>query len=180
MRLRPTAVASVSCLAIVLVASAPRADRATLDAEAVRAFLIEGYEANKQMDVDFVRAVPDSALRWAPNGDVRDFMQQIDHTANNTWAVPGAAYRPTLGDTAVYLNDREAMVEVVTREYDRVIASIRALPAADFGTEVDFFGQATPKWRVYMQGLQHTNWTRGQLVPYYHAHDVPVPRFILY
>ncbi len=153
-----------------------------IDVEAVRAYLITGFENNRLMDIDFTRAIPDSALRWAPNDVVRDFAEQIEHAANNTWAAASAlgVPAPSFGDSAQYLNNKELMVAAITRSYDWVIEGIRSLPAEEFTAMATLFGQRMPTWRIYAIALQHTNWTRGQLVPYYHAHGVPVPRFRLY
>ena len=53
----------------------------TIDVEAIRAVLLHGLEQHKQMDIEFTRAIPDSALRWKPTPEVRDFAQQIHHIA---------------------------------------------------------------------------------------------------
>ena len=65
----------------VCAAEAQQASGVTIDVESIRALLVTGFENNRAMDMDFVRAIPDSALRWAPNEDVRDFAEQIEHTA---------------------------------------------------------------------------------------------------
>ncbi|MEE9155494.1 MAG: hypothetical protein V3U38_02530, partial [Gemmatimonadota bacterium] len=59
----------------------PASSGVTIDVEVLRALLVEGLEANKMMDVEFALAIPDSALRWAPTPGVRDFVQQLNHTA---------------------------------------------------------------------------------------------------
>jgi hypothetical protein len=157
--------------------SAPAEDASGegLDTEAVRSFLVEGLEINKQMDIDFARAIPDSAMRWAPNDDVRDFAEQIVHIANNYWVADGYGMpAPAFADSTV-LNDKVALVEAVTVAYDWVIDQVRQLPAEDFLTVEPFFGQPLARWRSYMQVIEHATWTRGQLVPYFHAHGVSVP-----
>ncbi|MDH3729293.1 MAG: hypothetical protein OER77_17315, partial [Myxococcales bacterium] len=42
----------------------------TIDASAVRAYLVAGFEANRAMDLAFAEAIPDSALHWTPSEGV--------------------------------------------------------------------------------------------------------------
>ena len=92
----------------------------TIDVESIRTLLLSGFENNRLMDVDFVRAIPASALRWAPNEVVRDFAEQIEHTAldNTLFVAMGVTggERPSFGDPDNYLNDKEEMVEEVKEE----------------------------------------------------------------
>ena len=170
---------TVGCI-VPFAAACAGSQPAGLDGEAVRQLLISGFEQNKAHDVDVARAIPDSALRWAPNDEVRDFAEQVEHTANMLW-LAGYTLGETpasVGDTAVYLNDKEALATAVTQWYDTVIAGIRSIPAQGLLEEVDFFGgQRSQRWRIYLFGLQHALWTRGQLVPYFRAHGLVPPAF---
>ncbi len=152
-----------------------------LDVESIRALLISGFEQNRAMDVEFARAIPDSALRWAPTPEVRDFAEQVEHTAvDNAFFVARGVLGvpvPSFGDTAVYLNDKEALVEAVNASYDWVIESLRSLAAEELLAETELFGQRMPKWRVYLQALEHAYWTRGQMVPYFRIHGLAPPRY---
>jgi hypothetical protein len=170
-----------SLCAVVACSSAPMPPH--LDGEDIRDMLITGFEQYKAHDIEIAAAIPDSALRWAPNDDVRDFAEMVDHYANNLWLGQFTLGNEaqSVGDTAVYLNDNAALGEVVTQWYDMVIADLRTIPADDFFTEVDFFGgQRLQKWQIYSFGLQHVLWTRGGLIPYFRAHGVPVPAFRSY
>ena len=153
----------------------------TIDVESIRTLLLSGFENNRLMDVDFVRAIPDSALRWAPNEVVRDFAEQIEHTAldNVLFVAMGVTdgERPSFGDPDNYLNDKEALVEAVNAAYDWVMESLRTIPAEELVMETELFGQQMVKWRVYLQALEHAYWTRGQLVPYCRAHGIAPPRY---
>jgi len=154
-----------------------------LDGEGVREMLITGFEQYKAHDLEIAAAIPESALRWAPNDEVRDFAEQVEHYANNLWLGQFTLGKTpeSVGDSALYLNDNAALAEVVTQWYDMVIADLRTIPADDFFTEVDFFGgQRLQKWQIYSFGLQHALWTRGQLVPYFRANGVTVPAFRSY
>jgi hypothetical protein len=185
MRIRSVGLLSAVTLACLLGACAEGededADDGGLNTETVRAFLIEGLEANKQMDIGFARAIPDTAMRWAPNDEVRDFAEQVMHTADNSWAAGGLGVAPhAFGDTATVLNDKEALVTAVTAAYDWAINAARTLSAEDLAAEADFFGTPTERWRMFMQMIEHATWTRGQLVPYFHHHGVAVPSVTFY
>ena len=172
-------VLSVSALAVV-VACAPAEMPPHLDGEDIRAMLIHGFEQYKAHDLEIAAAIPDSALRWAPNDEVRDFAEQVEHYANNLWLSQVALGKEheAVGDSAQYLNDNAALGSVVAQWYDIVIADLREIPADDFFNEVEFFGgQHMQMWRVYSFGLQHALWTRGGLIPYFRAHGVTVPAF---
>jgi hypothetical protein len=151
----------------------------TIDVEAIRAILLHGLEQHKQMDIEFTQAIPDSALRWKPTPEVRDFAQQIHHIAvdNANFVVWGGIREmgPTLGDTAVYFNDKSELERVVVTSYDWVIETLRALPAEELLEETELFGQRLQKWHVYLQALAHADWTRGQVVPYFRLNGMGPP-----
>jgi hypothetical protein len=153
----------------------------TIEVETIRALLLHGLEQGRAMDIDFARAIPDSALRWAPTPEVRDFAEQVEHAAvdNALFVALGilGVPMPSFGDTAEYLNDQEALVGAVTAAYDWVMQSLRELPAEEFQTETKLFGQEMEKWRVYLQALEHGYWTRGQMVPYFRANGMVPPRY---
>ncbi len=167
----------------MVLAPAPAQGQAApaVEVETLRAMLLQGLEQGKAMDIDFARAIPDSALRWAPVPGVRDFAQQVEHAAvdNALFVALGIldVPMPSFGDTAVYLNNKEALVQAVTAAYDWVAQSLRDLPASEFQTETTLFGQKLPKWRVYLQALEHGYWTRGQLVPYFRINGMAPPRY---
>lgn len=157
------------------------AAQVSIDIEEVRAMLIDGFEQARTMDLEFAMAIPDSAFRWAPTEGVRTFSEQVAHGGlGNTlfMATPvlGEA-RPEVGDSAGYLNDREALIEVLNGAYDYVIAGVMELPAEEFLVETTLFGQQMPKWRVLVQALAHGIWTRGQLVPYFRLNGLQPPRY---
>ena len=153
----------------------------TIDMEAMRALLIAGLEENRMMDVEFARAIPDSALRWAPTPEVRDFAEQVEHAAldNALFVARGILEMPvpSFGDTAVYLNDKEALVVAVNATYDWVIESLRNLSSEELLDDTVLFGREMTKWRVYLQMLEHAYWTRGQMVPYFRIHGTAPPRY---
>ena len=159
----------------------PLAAQASIDIEDFRAMLIEGFENARTMDIEFAMAIPDSAFRWAPTDGVRTFTEQVAHGGiGNTLFVAEPVLgepRPEKGDSAVYLNDREALVAELNEAYDYVLAGVIALPAEEFLVETTLFGQTMPKWQVLLQSLTHGIWTRGQMVPYFRLNGVAPPRY---
>ncbi|MCZ6918345.1 MAG: DinB family protein [Gemmatimonadetes bacterium] len=151
----------------------------TIDIEVVRAILLNGLEQHKQMDIEFARAIPDSALRWKPTPEVRDFAQQIDHIAvdNANFVVWGGIrdMHPTFGDSAVYLNDKAELERFVVASYVWVIETLRSLPPEELVVETELFGQRLQRWHVYLQALAHADWTRGQVVPYFRLNGMGPP-----
>ena len=152
-----------------------------IDAEAVRDMLIRGFEQSRDMDLDYCRAMPDSALRWKPNPEVRDYTQQIMHIAQgNLGMVAGAVMNvapPSMGDSAVYLNDAAALEGAVSQAYDWVLEGLRTISAEELAAQTELFGMEMAKWRVYNFALVHAYWTRGQLVPYVRAHGLQPPQY---
>ncbi len=143
--------------------------------------LVEGFESARTMDLEFAMAIPDSALRWAPTEGVRTFTEQVAHGGlENTLFVAEPVLgeqKPERADTALYLNDRDALVEALNLAYDYVIAGVQDLPVEEFLVETTLFGQQMPKWRVLVQALAHGIWTRGQMVPYFRINGVTPPRY---
>lgn len=177
-----TIVTVISLSALVnpwpLVAQSMRSGT-TIDVEAIRAILLNGLEQHKQMDIEFTQAIPDSALRWKPTPEVRDFAQQIHHIAvdNANFVVWGGIrdMLPTFGDTAVYLNDKTELERVVVASYDWVVETLGSLPPEELVVETELFGRRLQKWHVYLQALAHADWTRGQVVPYFRLNGMGPP-----
>ncbi|MDX1579225.1 MAG: hypothetical protein R3266_12115 [Gemmatimonadota bacterium] len=144
--------------------------------EALKGYLVNAFERAKAWDLALTEAMPDSALHWAPSSDVRDFGAQIVHAAN-----VGFIGNALFGEAGPQLDEevesKAALTEGVANSYDWVITRLQAMPAGDLETEVDFFGgQVMPRWRVATFALEHAMWTRGQVVPYLHAHGAEIPQ----
>ena len=146
-------------------------------------YLVNAFERFKAWDVAIALAIPDSALRWAPNPDVRDFAEQVQHGANNLFAaiaIFGEEPPGGFGDPQVILNDKQALADAVGQTYDWIIEHLKGLSAETLAEESTLFGRSMPRWRVCTFALEHAMWTRGQMVPYFHAHGVAVPQQMLF
>jgi len=145
-------------------------------------YIVNAFERAKAWDLSLAEAMPDSAMDWAPNDDVRGWAAQIVHTANNGFIAQPlfGVDAPAFGDEAELVADKAALMAAVTNAYDFLIEKLQAMPSADLSAEVDFFGRTMSRGRVAMFAIEHAMWTRGQLVPYLHAHGVAVPQQVLF
>ncbi len=180
----PTRLLTAAVLLGVVRTASAHGQEPAVDVESIRQVLLDGFEIHRAMDVAYVRAVPDSALRWAPTPGVRDYAQQIEHIVldnpNIVSAGLGDTAVPEFGDPEVYLNDKAALERLVGDTYDWVAALLRDLPAGRFLEDTQLFGRPMKKWRVFQVALNHADWTRGQLVPYLRLNGVEPPAWSLY
>lgn len=171
---------------LVAGCQSPAGERGTarLDVDSLRRVFARGLERHRAMDTAYVRAVPDSALRWSYSPEVRDYAEQVEHiVVDNVRIVAQAAPDadpPSLGDTAVYLNDRAELERVVNESYDYVLGTLRGLSEEELLSPAEVFGEEMTTWRAFQLALHHADWTRGQLVPYLRTHGVTPPRWRSY
>ena len=158
------------------------AGAAAQNAEGMKTYLVDGFERAKAWDLEMAAAIPDSAMDWAPTPDVRNFAQQVIHTANNGFIAQAmfGEEAPPFGDEDTLVGDKAALGMAVAKAYDYMIGKLQAMPASALGEQVDFFGRSMTRGRVALFALEHAMWTRGQLVPYLHAHGVAVPQARLF
>jgi uncharacterized damage-inducible protein DinB len=174
---------AIVLFSLLLATAGPAAaQQPAVDMETIRQILLNGFEQNKLMDLDYCEAMPPSGLRFAPTEGVRDFAQQITHISESyvfalTSAGVVSAPPPAMGDSAAYLNDVPALEEAITKSYDWVLESLRQIPAAELAAETELFGMKMAKWQVYNFVLTHAYWTRGQLVPYLRMNGATPPQY---
>jgi DinB superfamily len=162
--------------AVAALAAAPAVAQEPMT-DGAKAYLVDAFQRAKAWDISLAEAIPDSAMTWAPQPDVRNFAQQVIHAANNLFiaeAVFGTE-GPAFGDEDALVADKAALVAAVGAGYDWIIERLEAMPTSALGEETEFFGRSMSRARVFMFALEHAMWTRGQLVPYLHAHGVAVP-----
>lgn len=176
-----TRFASLALVAATGLFAAPAIAQDTSN-EGAKAYLIDAFQRARDWDVSLAQAIPDSAMEWAPNPDVRGFAEQVIHTANNGFIAPAVfgTDAPEFGDSDALKADKTALIAAVTDAYDWIIAQLETMPPASLSEETEFFGRTLARARVLLFALEHAMWTRGQLVPYLHAHGVAIPQARLF
>ncbi|MGH7539677.1 MAG: DinB family protein [Gemmatimonadota bacterium] len=178
MRARTARIGVVVCVCVTaLPGRASPQEGAALDVASIRAMLRKGLDTHRQMDIAFVRAIPDSALRWAPTPGVRDFAQQIEHIVIDNVLIASGGQMPSYGNPEDYLNDKGALEAVVETTYAQVVETLNGLSDAQLLEDGELFGNPMPRWRFFLVALNHADWTRGQLVPYYRLNGAEPPEW---
>ena len=140
-------------------------------AQDIKGSLLNDFERQRNNVLGMVDAMPAEGLRTAPTEGVRDFAQQIEHVVQGNVGIIQSGYDrpvdiPQL-DAEVYLNDKEALKEMVNAGYDIVIEMINGMSDEDLNGDTQLFGQATVKrWQLVKTAYEHAVWTLGATVPY--------------
>jgi hypothetical protein len=146
-------------------------------------YLISGFERQKAVLLQYVDAMPDSAMRFRPSPGVRDYSEQLEHIAQATvnitrqlLAAPPAL--PALPTKEQYLGDRAAMRSFVEGSFDGAIALVRAMTAADLTNDKALFGLTRTGWQWVIGVQEHSAWTLGATVPYLRLNGVTPPSYL--
>lgn len=143
---------------------------------------LEDIAREREMTLAMLDSMPERLLHYKPVPEVRDFMQQIAHaaiTVESFAAVAKGARPPNPGDSTAYLNRRAAMRTAINRSYDYARDALTGLSDADYADTVRFFGSPTPRWKIFAAALEHSVWTRGELVDYFRLNGMAPPAFEL-
>lgn len=179
-RFRHVLVPIAAPLAAVLL-FAPASSSQMLDAAAFRASAVDDFRRMRGNVLQIVDAMPDSALHFTPTPGVRNFAEQIEHIVVgnvNIVASGVGAEAPSLGDKAVYLDDKGELRAFVERGFDGVEEILEGMGDAELQEEGTLFGQIpTPKWKIVELAYEHGVWTMGSLVPYMRLNGVTPPSY---
>jgi uncharacterized damage-inducible protein DinB len=166
--------------ALLLIALSPIPGQAQ---SAVPKDLLDDWQRNRTAVLAYIAAMPDSATGYRPTPGVRTFAEQFDHIVSTNLDVAAVALKglksaPALGDTAVYLHDKAALLRYATATYDYFLEALRGATAAQLAKPVAIYGQPPqPAVRVVTLSLEHSVWTLGQLVPYLRLNGVKPPTY---
>ncbi len=154
----------------------------TADMDAMKGMLVDGFERFKTWDVSIAHGMPENAMDWSPAEGVRSFSDQLIHTAANGFIgdVMFGEAAPAMGVEEGAGATKADIAAAIESSYDWLIMKFRAMSPADLAEEVDFFGQTMPRWRVGTFALEHSMWTRGQMVPYFRANGMAPPDVVLF
>lgn len=139
----------------------------------MKAFLIDAFRRNRDLDTAYLSAAPDSILAWAPTAGVRTYGQQVAHITHDFFQFWRDDY--ALPDSSVY-HDRSALLRELTGGYGWAITRVESMSEESLGEIVDVTaGIRAPRWRVMIYWLDHAVWTRGSLVPYLRLNGIRPP-----
>jgi uncharacterized damage-inducible protein DinB len=145
--------------------------------------LLDDWQRNRTAVLAYIAAMPDSATGYRPTPGVRTFAEQFDHIVSTNLDVAAIALKglkaaPTLGDTAVYLHNKSALLKYATATYDYFQEALRGATAAQLAKPVAIYGQPPqPAVRVVELSFEHSVWTLGQVVPYLRLNGVKPPAY---
>jgi len=148
--------------------------------ESYRAVQLEGLAQQRRMLLAMVDSMPERLYRVQAEPGQRDFASQVEHIPASLMVLVTRfmrASRPSLPDSAVYLNTRAGMRRYVVVVYDWAEAVLRNEPAAQRAEIVTFFGARVPRWKVWDELQAHAWWTGGQLVANFRRHGMAPPGF---
>ncbi|HEY2806108.1 MAG TPA: DinB family protein [Gemmatimonadales bacterium] len=154
-----------------------------LPPQSFRDIQLEDLEREREMTLAMLDSMPERLLHYKPVPEVRDFMQQIAHaalTVSSFAATARGSRPPNLGDSTAYLGRRAVMRTAINRSYDFARDVMSGMSAAEYADTVRFFGAPTPRWKVFAAALEHSVWTRGELVDYFRLNGMVPPSFELF
>jgi hypothetical protein len=145
--------------------------------------MVAQWERNKQEVLNYVDAMPDSALAYKPFKEVRTFAHMIEHLsqANVLFAsavLAGSQTPPSLGDSTAYLHSKAALHDYVAKTYDWVITALKSASDSTLGANATEFGQTKPAWLWMELAREHAVWTLSQTVAYLRGNGVTPPGYL--
>lgn len=163
-------------LAVLLVALTGGA----LTAQDLRQSFLNDFERQRANVLAYVEAMPEAGLRSAPTEGVRDFAQQIEHIVGGAVNIVASGVDrsgTSIGDPAVYLASKAALMDYVNAGYDEVARMIESTTAESLQEQGTLFGQPKTHWLIMKTAYEHGVWTLGQTVPYLRLQGATPPGY---
>jgi hypothetical protein len=177
----------VTSCALLALAAAPLAAQQGIGGAPLpggyRQMQLSDLERERGMTLAMLDSMPERLIHFTPVPEVRDFMQQIAHAALpiGMFAATAKGERPpAVGDSTAYLGGKAALREAIARSYDYARGVLEGMSDADYLGTVMFFGRPTPRWKVVAAALEHSTWTRGEVVAYFRLNGMAPPAFELF
>jgi hypothetical protein len=170
----------------LLAQGAPRptaASQMTMTPPGIKALLLEDFERLRTTVLQYVDAMPDSALGFSPTPGVRTFAQQIEHIVGTNSAMAATALKgqrrpPDLGKREEYLKSKPALRAFAAASYDYTIAALREATPAQLAKSMSVFDlEAQPAFRWLQLAHEHSAWTLGQTIPYLRLRGATPPEY---
>jgi hypothetical protein len=150
-----------------------------------RPVMVEDWEHTRKRTIAFLDAAPDSMLSFRTTTGVRTFAEQINHIASAAvyiaaMAVKGDKQPPAvlMGDSAVYLHNKDALRDRTNKLFDWVEGTIQGMSDADLAAITDLLGFSRPRYRWNAMVLEHSAFTLGQTVPYLRMNNITPPTYL--
>ena len=150
--------------------------------------IIADWQWAKEYTISYIESMPEDGINLRPTDSVRSFAEQMLHitSANVGFTAQVTGLPPTIEDVRglekneSYKN-KAALIEVVGKGYDYVIASIEATSSDKLQQKINLFGQyeMTGKEALH-KAFIHQNHHRGQCAVYIRlAGGTPAPMKLL-
>ncbi len=141
------------------------------------------WKRAKKWTLDYVDAMPETALNFKPTPEVRSFAEQMLHLAFwNFGLLEGAGGKTNpYGKKQEDLEKRDdvktkaALRKVVAESYDAVLAEIAGMTEAKMIEQTTFFGRKFTRLSVFSIALDHQTHHRGQTTLYLRLKGITPP-----
>ncbi len=152
-----------------------------------RAQIVKEAEFNwkraKKWTLDYIDAMPESAISFKPTPDIRSFAEQMLHLAFwNYGLMEAIGGKPNpYGKKQETLEKRDdvktkaALRKVVEESYDNVLAALAGLDEAKLLEQVSFFSTKATRLMAFTVALDHQTHHRGQTTIYLRLKGVKPP-----
>ena len=150
--------------------------------------IIADWQWAKEYTISYIESMPEDGINLRPTDSVRSFAEQMLHitSANVGFTAQVTGLPPTIEDVRglekneSYKN-KAALIEVVGKGYDYVIASIEATSSDKLQEKINLFGQYEMTGREALhKAFIHQNHHRGQCAVYIRlAGGTPAPMKLL-
>ena len=184
-RLLQTPCALFVC-AVIAAAAYAQAD-AKKPASDKRSAIVKETESNwkraKKWTLDYIDAMPDSAMGFKPTPEVRSFAEQMLHLAFWNFGLieaAGGKASPYGKDQATLekrddLKTKAELRKVVEASYDNVLTAIAGIDEAKLLEQVTYFNSKVTWLTVLTYALDHQTHHRGQTTIYLRLKGVTPP-----
>jgi uncharacterized damage-inducible protein DinB len=148
-----------------------------------RARLVAEWTRDSINVMNYLEAIPDSALEFHPTRGVRTLAGQFDHIVSTNFDVAAQTMAtgrepPELGDSAAYLHDKAALRGYAAATFEYVLTLLRKATPATLTKSVSVWKQPEqPTWVWLTLSHEHSVWTLGQTVPYLRLNGVTPPAY---
>jgi hypothetical protein len=146
--------------------------------------ILEDWERQRATFLEYIDAMPDSAMSYHPTPGVRDFAQQIVHAVATNLQVAAIAMRGakdapfTLDSTQIH--QKAALRDYTDRVYGYVLDAVKSATPSQLLKQSSVYNlpaQSAARWLTL--SYEHAVWTLGATIPYLRLNGVTPPAYKL-